>query len=341
MHFISTTDLMGLDWQFLATISKNPDLTWETYSGLPRNKLELTLRRPSIARWRAAAEAAWKAKSSGDTVLVSHLPSMAAATNLMRRIICPKTRQIAFAFNFTTLPKGWKRRYFRQALRGIDEFVVHSEFERNLYSEYFDIPKDRFHFLPWAMETPVPGPKSPVQGLLEPQSYICAIGGEGRDYELLGKAMLNLPELPLVIVARPYSIAGLTFPPNVRVFTNLSVPETWRIAADSLALAIPLKTKSTACGHITMVGAQLLGLPLIITRSIGIHDYVADAETALLVTAGDVANMTEAIDRVISGHQDARSMADRARSLAEQRSSLTHWVDYFREYADSDEISAR
>ncbi len=87
---------------------------------------------------------------------------MAAATNLARRTLCPEVPQIAFAFNFTDLPQGARRRYLAAALRGIDEFVVFSRFERALYARHLDLPEDRIHFLPWAMEPPLPGPDNPA-----------------------------------------------------------------------------------------------------------------------------------------------------------------------------------
>lgn len=134
----------------------------------------------------------------------------------------------------------------------------------------------------------------------------------------------------MVVVARPYSIAGLTFPPNVRVFTNLPAPETWRIAVDSRGLVIPLKTDTTACGHITLVGAQLLGLPLVITRSRGVEDYVTDGETARLVTAGDADALEAAIGKLGGDPEATRAMAQRARIQAEKRSTVGTWVEYFR-----------
>lgn len=329
MHVISTSDLLGPDWQFLAPVCTDPNLTWETHSGRPRNALERMIRHPALARWRAAATAARSARARDDAVLVSHLPGMAAATNLMRRAICPKTRHIAFAFNFTDLPQGRRRAWFRHALRGIDEFVVFSHFERPLYAAHFGISEDRIRFLPWAMERPVPGPHNPVQDIVA-AGYLCAIGGEARDYALLADVMRRKPEVPLVIVARPYSIAGLTFPPNVRVFTNLPAPETWRIAVDSRGLLIPLKTDTTACGHITLVGAQLLGLPLVITRSRGVEDYVTDGETARLVTAGDADALEAAIGKLGGDPEATRAMAQRARIQAEKRSTVGTWVEYFR-----------
>eukprot|EP01036_Dinobryon_divergens_P058830 gene58830-78492_t len=141
-------------WRFLEDASDDPSLLWRTHSGLPRNALERLVRRPSLGRWRAAFEAAWEARKSKNALLVSHLPLMAAATNLFRRALCPRVRHIAFAFNFTDLPTGWRKTFLAWAFKGIDEFVVFSTFERERYAAYFGIPIERLRFIPWVMDAP-------------------------------------------------------------------------------------------------------------------------------------------------------------------------------------------
>lgn len=328
MRFLNTSDLMDPDWRFLASVSKNPALIWEAYSGRPRNVLERSIPRPHIGRWRAALSASRAARNDPEAVLVSHLPTMAAATNRMRKLVSPKTPQIAFAFNFTDLPQGARLAYFRRAFEGIREFVVFSRFEQALYADLFGIPKERFRFLPWAMEPPKPGPENPLPDDLRHQGYICAIGGEGRDYALLAETMRKRPDLNLALVARPYSIEGIRFPQNVTVFTNLPQPLTWRLALESRGLVIPLKTEETACGHITMVGAQLLGLPLVVTRSRGVADYV-DEDVAQIVPARDETAMLAALDRLREDPMGVESLAQAGQTRARARNTLQNWVDYF------------
>ena len=326
MHFINTSDLAQPDWRFLEPVSSHPDISWSFHYGRARNVLERIVPRPSIGRWRAALTAALEARKRPDAILVSHLPRMAAATSLMRRRLSPATRHIAFAFNFTDLPQGADRARLTSAFRDIDEFVVFSNFEISLYSDYFGIPAERIRFLPWAMDPPVPGSTNPVMGQ---GGYISSIGGEGRDYALLARAMRALPDTRLVIVARPRSIAGIDFPPNVTIFTNLPAPVTWRIAADSLGMVIPLKSDRTACGHITMVGAQLLGLPLVMTRAQSNLDYVKDGTTARMVTAGDTDDMLAALKFLQHDRDAAQKIGAEARRRAKTQNALSTWLRYF------------
>lgn len=337
MRFINTSDLADPAWRFIEPFCSDESISWEFHIGRPRNTLERLVPRPNLARWRAAGTAALSARrQSQPSVLVSHLPRIGAATNIFRRAFCPNVPQIAFAFNFTDLPTGADLVRMRKSLSGIDEFVVFSNFERGLYSRHFGIDETRFRYLPWAMETPKPGPTHPRPDL---DNYFCAIGGEGRDYALLARAMREMPETKMIIVARPYSIKGIEFPDNVVVFTNLSAGETWRIASDSAGMALPLRSGETACGHITLVGAQLLGLPLIVTRSVGIEDYVRDGENALLVSPQSAEALVLAIRQFRDNPQHAASLGKAAYRIAHKYNSVSGWVEYFEaknsEIADS------
>lgn len=256
---------------------------------------------------------------------------MAALTNINRRSLGVRRPLIAFAFNFTDLPGGPRRAFQRQALKGIEEFVVFSRLEQTLYADLLGLPEERMRFLPWAMERPVPGPDNPVPPEVVAAGYFCAIGGEGRDYRLLAAAMRALPHLRMVVVGRPHSVAGIDFPANVTVFTNLAMAKTWRLAVDSRGMVIPLKTTTTACGHITLIGTQLLGLPLVISTSQGVSDYVAEGETATLVPVGDRDALVAAIERLDRMPDGMTELAERARDQAERRNTLPNWVDYFRD----------
>jgi hypothetical protein len=328
MKIISTSDLMGTFWSFLAPHSTDPTLSWSTHSGMQRNALEQRVKRLHLGRYRAAWTAVQQAHKTPDALLVSHLPLMGAATNVLRRRFCPDVPQIGFSFNFTELPTGLRRRYLTGALRGIAEFVVYSRFELDLYPTYFDMDPALFRFLPWAMEPPQPGPDNPT-GLTGP--YLCAIGGEGRDYGLLAQVMRDLPQITMVVIARPYSIAGIDFPNNVQVFTNLPLAQTWRVAQESQGLVIPLVNSDTACGHITIVGAQLLDIPLLVTRSRGVSDYVTDNETAQLVTAGNAGELRHAVIAVFEDRPTSQARAAAALVKAQTENSLAQWLAYFQD----------
>jgi len=325
MHYINISDLAGPDWRFLEPQCSDPRLSWDMRSGQPANLVERKITRPALGRYRASLSAVLAARRHPDAVLVSHLPNVTLATAALARRLAPERPHVGFAFNYTDLPSGRRLDLARRSFRHVTEFVVFSRHEVGLYADLFGLPPERFTFLPWAMEPPhvdsthVP----PVAG-----PYLSAIGGEGRDYHVLAEAMRRLPQLSLVIVARPASVAGIAFPDNVQVFTNLPAPVTWAIARGSAGLAIPLRSDCTPNGHVSIVGAQQLGIPLVVTRSEGVADYV-DAGTATLVEAGEAGQMAAALAALVEDPAAARARADLARVQAQSRNCLSVWCRYF------------
>ncbi len=327
MDYLNISDLTGPEWRFLEPYCDDPALTWQVFSGRPSNGVERLVTRPALGRYRACLAAVWAARRRRDAVLVSHLPNVSLATAALARRLAPAAPHVAFAFNYTRVPTGRRLALSRDCFREIREFVVFSRHEIALYADLFGLPRDRFHYLPWAMEVPevAAGAALPFR-----EPYFSAIGGEGRDYAVLGEAMRQLPEARLAIVARPASIAGIAFPDNVRVFTNLPTPLTWAIAKGSLGMAVPLLSDRTPNGHVTLVGAQLLGIPLVVTESAGVADYV-DGQTVALVPAGEAEAMAQALSRLGADAEAARTRAARAAIRARDQSDLSHWVAYFRD----------
>lgn len=259
--------------------------TWRNFSGLPKTRLERLVRKPRLSRLRAA----WTGVSSaGRSPIISHLPRMTAAVSAAQSIQGNRSRHLAFSFNFTDLPTGADFRRLRRAFERVDQFCVFSEFERQTYPHFFDLPSERFTKLIWTQPPPEVSSADPKIAV---KSYVTAIGGEGRDYDTLIETALKLPGIEFIIITRPNVIVR-HLPKNVRVLTNLGSDIVWRIALDSTCLIIPLKSDRTCCGHITIVSAEQLGIPVISSRSFATREYTSDI---MLYEPGDVGQLTERV----------------------------------------------
>ena len=325
MHFVNFSEFLDAKWRFVEPINSDPDLSWEFHT--PSRKAHGWGLKANV--WSAASGAVAGLRARPDSVLVSHLPGATFRAELPRKLRAARHRHIAFAFNFTTLPAGWRRKIFARVLRGVDEIVVFTALERELYARHFDLPQERFRYLPYCTAPP---PVDPDVVLPFERPYLVAVGGEGRDYHSLMRAARMRPDLRLVVIARPHNLSDLAVPPNVAVFVNLSEAETWGLARKSAGMLLPLNSDQAANGHVTLVGAQLLGIPLAITDSRGVRDYVS-ADDSLLVPAGDANGLAEAMDHLASAGAGQQAMADLARNRAIIRSDPLNWVAYFSDYA--------
>ena len=325
---INTTDLQDGDWQFLRPKMSDAEYAWQTYSSKAQKIRPAIGDGARLRRLKACVNATRAAQQAEHPILISHLPIMAAWTNLARKVMARTVPQIAFAFNFTNLPTGMRRHAYAHALSGIEEFVVFSTYEKNLYAEFFGLPAERLHFTKWAMDTPIAGPRTRI---IPDVPYLCAIGGEARDYALLSRVMQRLPHRQAVVVARPYSVAGFDFPGNVQVHLNLPSETTWRVAVDSVGMALPLRSRETMCGHITVVAAQLLGIPLIATDCLGLSDYVNEESAFRIVPPKDPDALAGAIEDLFLQRDNAKETAAKSKIQAQSEYSLDRWVAYLEE----------
>lgn len=259
---------------------------WRDFSGVPANLIERLITKPRLSRVRAA----WTGvAASGKSPIISHLPKMTAAVSRAQFVQRNRSAHLAFSFNFTDLPPQAHLEKLRRRFARIDQFCVFSRYEEHFYPRYFNLPEDRFICLPWTQPVPEIGSRS--TGLIA-KSYVSSVGGEGRDYSSLIAVARKMPDVKFVFVARPWSIVE-TVPRNVTILTNLESSQTWRIVKDSTCLVLPLKNETTCCGHITLVSAAQLGVPVISSRSEATLEYSAGVA---LYEPRNVAKLAELIE---------------------------------------------
>ena len=135
-----------------------------------------------------------------------------------------------------------------------------------------------------------------------------------------------------VIIARPHSIGALRVPDGVEILSNIPFGRTWRIAADSLGVLVPLRDEETCCGHLTLVCAKLLGIPLVTSFSRGTAEYVEDREAVLVTPPRDVGALVRAIERLADDQPHLRVAAEAAVPAETEFHDRTKWADYLAEF---------
>lgn len=299
-------------------------IEWTRLSGLPQNIVERNFKFVRFSRYRASIQAALAAKSDG--YLISHLPLMTASVAHALKIFRKNVPHLGFAFNFTNLPSGKRLSYLRHSLRSVDQFAVFSRYEQGLYANLFELPPERIVPVIWTQDSP-PVDRDSVTASAKPT--LCAIGGEGRDFRLLLDVARRLGTAArLVIIARPHSLAGLAIPDNVDVLTNIPLARVWGIASASNGVLLPLRDENTCCGHITLVSAKLLGLPLATTRAYATQEYVDGRAAVLSCEPNDAKAFADLAARMLD-EPDLLATAARASSSYERDFHRRHhWATY-------------
>jgi glycosyltransferase involved in cell wall biosynthesis len=306
----ATLDL-GPTWNWFSPVFDR--IRWVFFGAGPRNWLERKVTRPSLAAWGACWRASRAARRRDAALFISHdarITFRSAASLRMQGVRVP---HVAWGFNFTTLPKGPARRLMASAFRRVDRFVAYSSFERTLYADYFGIDPARIDVVLWGVGHPeVESAEVP----LEPGEYLCAVGGNARDYRTLFAAMARVPEVPLVAVLRPENAAALDVPANVRLRFDLPIGRANNIIAHSRFMVLPLAGTEVPCGHVTLVAAMYLKKALVITNSRGVSDYIEDGVNALSIPAGDADGLAGRIRELWNDPARARRMGEAGYAFA-------------------------
>ncbi len=210
--------------------------SWQFFSVAPRNRLERLIKRPALAPWRACWESVRTARRQHAKLIISHDARITYRCAQSARLQKARVPHLAWGFNFTTLPRGLYRRLMASVFADVDRFIAYSSLERSLYADYFRIDPARIDVLLWGVAQPL---VEPAATPIESDDYICAVGGNARDYRTLFAAMAQVPEIPLVAVLRPENVAGLDVLSNVRLHFNLPVGKTNNIVAFSRFMVLP------------------------------------------------------------------------------------------------------
>ena len=224
--------------------------------------------------------------------VMTHFPPLAVAAGLACSLK-PTTMLVCHNFNLGHLPTGVKRRLASLALRRADRVIVHSRGEAALYASWFDLPSERFVFLPLhrppLREAEVDIPDGP---------YVYAAGSAHRDYASLIEACRRT-RLPTVIVAGwMHEDVLRELPPNVQVRSGLTMQQCNRLLRRARVNVVPLKEVPTAAGQVALVSGLLAGTPTLATRAVGTIDYVRDGATGLLYESGDVTQLADRMERL-------------------------------------------
>jgi glycosyltransferase involved in cell wall biosynthesis len=313
-------------WNWIEPIySGSPAVSWRS---LTTRRSPMRGRIPGLHMGRIQASLKLRSLITDNQLdlVVSHGPYTTYYAEAFGRGRRRNIPHLAFAFNFTDIPTGPRLYAMRRAFARVDRFAVYSSMERQLYSEIFGIPIDKFEFVRWGVAPPISIPEDrEIAG-----RYVAALGGEARDYPTFCEAARLLPQAHFVLIARPNNLMGLDVPRNMTVHTNLSWERAWSIMWHSDAVALPLRSEKTPNGLVTAVGSMYLGKAQVITDSIGLADYFCDEENALLVPAKDPTALATSIARLLDDSDLRARLGIAAQTFARKNCTERVTVEFFR-----------
>ncbi|GEM_PF-447374 len=314
------------NWKWFTHVIGEDGIRWYFFHDKPRGLLEKYIKRPNLSRIRACLEAILFAKKHNVKLIVSHEARFAFWCAFFAKWLGVQIEHISSSFNFTELPQGLKRTIMASAYTNVSQFIVHTKGEEQLYSDYFDIPIERFKTILWSDACHEVSPEEP----LELGDYIGALGSNMRDYRSLMEAMEKLPDIKLILVASPDSLKNLRIPSNVKVISGIPYPHAMNILKYSRFMVLPLQGSEIRCGHVTLVAAMYLGKAFIATKSSGIADYVLDNYNAIACEPFAPDALAEAIRALWDDPEKCQQIGENGRQFAEKYCAVDIAVQHWR-----------
>ncbi len=226
--------------------------------------------------------------------VVTAFPQLAVIVALLKTLSGRKNVPlIAWCFNLAQPYGGIKGKLARFCLPAVDLFVVHSRAEIEIYSNWLQLPRERFVFVPLSAE--IRDTATWTEASDDP--YIVALGTANRDYALLAAAAGQLG-YKTIIVAGTHATAHIQAPPCVSFRSNLTLAECHQLALYSRINVIPIADVNAPSGQVTVIESMMRGVPLVATACAGTSDYVVDGVDGILVAPNDVAAMVSALRTV-------------------------------------------
>lgn len=155
----------------------------------------------------------------------------------------------------------------------VDNIIVCSQKECEYYSNIFDMDSSIFHFENIGIN------KINVKKEYSDSGYLISVGRSNRDYDFLINA-LEKTKYNLKIIT---DLNIKSNSPNIEIYSNVYGEEYYAMLKNAFAVIIPLKNLEISSGQLVILAAMQLGIPIIITESNGIKDYVKNNYSAVVI----------------------------------------------------------
>jgi glycosyltransferase involved in cell wall biosynthesis len=235
--------------------------------------IRLLAGRPSALAWLA-----FRAAADHDVIFTDgeHIGIPLA---LLMKAFRTRARHVTIGHRLTSA----KKRPFFRRLRAhdrMDRIIVHSSRQAALATSELGISPDRIRVVPYQVDTSFWRPQA------TPEERLITSGGlESRDYPTLIESVRDL-DVSVVISAgsswskRRDSSRGVDLPANVTV-GSLAYSQLRDLYARAAAIVVPLAETDFQAGVTTILEAMAMGKLVIVTRTSGQIDVVADRRSTV------------------------------------------------------------
>lgn len=233
-----------------------------------------------------------------------------------------------FAHNVDRPRSRMMMKWFNLAER-IDLFLTNTTVKAEFLQQYLKLHPERIYLVTEQTDAQffTPGPTSAQKN----RPIIGSGGLEQRDYRTLAQATQDLDVDVKVCAVSPNAKAiADTFPdvmPQNMSRGYYDWPDLRQLYRDSDVVVISLKSHNYQAGFTTLFEAMACRRPVIMTRTPGLAEQLADEGIITGVQAGDAAGMRQAILHLLNHPEEAAAQAQRGYELVLEKYNSQQYVE--------------
>jgi len=200
-----------------------------------------------------------------------------------------------------------RRHPLRRFLRAYDRWAIRRALLRGhaltradleALPAHYGLPRERFAYVPWplAMEAPPELPPTPSEPL------VVSAGRAYCDWPTVFAAARGA-DWPLTVVCDRKdrrTVRRLNQDVEAEVLSEIPREDFYALLRRATVSVAAMAEVHTSQGHIRVMDAANHGVPLVVSDTASVADYVEHERTALVVPPGDPAALRAAVDRLLS-----------------------------------------
>ncbi len=181
---------------------------------------------------------------------------------------------------------------YRKLARTALGFITNSTAEIGTNAQRFQVPRERFRYVP--LNTTIDEPRM----VDAPDGYLFCAGRTLRDYATL-RTVIDATDLPWHIVGGSRDLEGASLPARVTVHREIQRDAYLDLLRGARLVVLPLLPTERATGQVVLLEAMSYGKTVITTRAPGTVDLVRHGENGFLTEPGDAAAMTALLHQLL------------------------------------------
>jgi|GEM_PF-1187074 len=241
------------------------------------------------------------------------------------RILCINTIISIAGFLFenkqSRLYYAIRKKFVNFCYKKVETIILYGRDEQKLYSNIFPKLKDKFVFVQYGKDYNY----KKVKHFNHSREYISSGGRSNRNYQTLCDAMRgidNSQRIDCLVATRPECVTPSMLNCNVDFIYGITLNQFGSFIKGSKLFILPLRDTNISAGHMSMMEAMAVRVPVIVTDIPSIRDYVDD-NCVFFYNANDACDLRRKIIFIV-GNLDSDIVKNKVKNA---------WALYNKEYS--------